>query len=760
MTTTSPSASDDPGSLTAWLTSRSDADLVALVSARPDLVMPAPPNLRILASRAEQRHSVLRAADDLNFLALVIIEHLALEQAHLYPVPRSRIHELIGKRAPKRAVDAALNDLTRLALIWGDKELRLVANANAALPWPIGEGADSSFELSEAEIRSALGTLAPPEKSVLQRLAYSVPIGRTRDASEDASMDRPIPRLLSLGLLRRVDDETVVLPPAVGQVLRGEPLTEKGSLAHPTVPLTKHAPADVAATAGAVTLDLLRHCAGIIDELGLNPAIALRGGGLGVRELRRIAKSQSLDEARVSLLVEVLSTAGLISSGMSETQGELDEMWAPTVTADSWLDSEPAKQWFVLAQAWLRMARRAWLVGIRDATGKPFPALSTELFSAFAARDRRTVLDVLASFDSGSAASARDISRILAWLRPRWSTRFGEDAVGHTIREATELGLIGQGALTPAARALLHGGEAEAEMATALPEPVDYVLVQADLTVIAPGPLTRNLRDRMSLVGDIESAGGGVVYRLSPDSVRRALDSGMGSADLHQLFAVHSKTPVPQALTYLIDDVARRHGQMRVGMAQSFVRCDDPSLLNQVLATPAADILMLRAIAPTVLIAQAPMREVLTALRTAGFVPAGEDAAGAVLDLRSRGARLPARPSDYPRGPHIPSDEQLSLLITDLRAADRAAAAVKSGLVRVDGSRATGAATLALLQLAVKTRRTVSVGYIDAAGVATQRIVEPIAIGGGTFDARDPGNGIIRHFALHRISSVAFVAVS
>ena len=746
-------------SLSAWLTERSDEDLLTLVKARPDLVMPAPPNVRILASRAEQRHSVLRAADELTLLSLVIIDLLTLDQAYTYPVPRTQLYDAIGQRASRRAIDAALADLIRLAIVYGNDELQLANNASAALPWPAGEGIESSPDLPVAEVVDRLAQLSPPERAVLDRLAYSVPVGRSRDAADEAPAERPIPRLLALGLLRRIDDETVMLPWAVGQIVRGETVTDVGSLTHPEVPTTQIPAADVAAAAGAVAIELLRDCTALLDELGRHPALALRGGGLGVREIRRIAKSTNLDESRISLLLEVLVSGGLVACGLSDAPGDVEELWVPTTAADAWLDSDPAHQWHLLAQAWLTMTRRPWLIGMRDPNGKPMPALSVDLFSAFASRDRRLVLDVLAAHEPGTGLAPRDVSRVLAWQRPRWSTRFGEDAIGHTLREASDLGLVSHGALPPATRALLHGGDVEAEMAKALPRPVDYVLVQADLTVIAPGPLTKDLHDKLSAVGDIESAGAGLVYRISVDSVRRALDSGMTAADLHSLFKVHSKTPIPQSLTYLIDDVARRHGQLRVGLAQSFIRCDDPALLSQVLATPAAATLVLRLIAPTVVIAQAPMREVLTELRAAGFVPAGEDTSGAIMDLRARGARLPAKALESPRGPHVPHDEQLIRWINDLRAADRADAAIKSGLIRSDGSRVTGAATLALLQLAIKAKRTVSVGYIDAAGVSTQRIVIPIAIGGGTFDARDPVAGIIRHFALHRIASVAFVDV-
>ena len=164
--------------------------------------------------------------------------------------------------------------------------------------------------------------------------------------------------------------------------------------------------------------------------------------------------------------------------------------------------------------------------------------------------------------------------------------------------------------------------------------------------------------------------------------------------------------PIPQSLTYLIDDVARRHGQLRAGMAQSFVRSDDPALLAQVLSSPVASELALRAIAPTVAIAQAPLGELLERLRAAGFAPAGEDSAGTIVDLRPRGARIAVRPhARQPYRPTPPSTEQLTLLVAELRAGERAASARNGQAVRPDGTRTRTAATLALLQLAPRVRR-------------------------------------------------------
>src|SRR5262249_56988572 len=114
-----------------------------------------------------------------------------------------------------------------------------------------------------------------------------------------------------------------------------------------------------------------------------------------------------------------------------------------------------------------------------------------------------------------------------------------------------------------------------------LPTPVDHVLLQADLSVIVPGPPEPTLAGELELLGQQESAS---VYRITADTVRRSLDAGYSAADLHALLARRSRTPVPQTLSYLIDDLARRHGGLRVGTAGSYIRSDDEALIAEVLA--------------------------------------------------------------------------------------------------------------------------------------------------------------------------------
>ncbi|MDJ0360256.1 helicase-associated domain-containing protein [Rhodococcus sp. H29-C3] len=749
-----------PPDLAAWLSSRTDNELVSILTLRPDLTVPPPTTIGVLAGRAEQRASILRCADALDTLALTILEILALEGAHEMPVERERLDAAVGKRATTKAVDKALGFLRERALVWGTGSIRMPPAARDAVPWRIGRILDPTEDLTPERITDALARIGEGERTLLMTLARSSPTGRTRDAAPGTSEDRPVQKLLRAGLLIWLDEQTVELPQQVGQALRGEPIFDPTSLTPPKRASTKYPLTDVNAAAAGEALELIRHCALIIEALSITPAPALKAGGLGVREVKRITKATGLDEHRVSLLLEVLAAASLITSGTPDPLPPNDsgeDYWGPTPAVEPWTTATPASRWQTLAAAWLDVQRAPWLIGMRDPNDKPVAALSEEVRSPAAPRDRRTILEFLAELGPGNAIAEGEVSRGLAWRRPRAMSRYALRPISKMIGEATAMGIVARGALSTPGKALLHGGDAEAAMRAALPEPIDYVLIQADLTLVAPGPLEPDLEHRIELVADVESAGAATVYRITENSLRRALDVGMSAAELHALFAAHSRTPVPQGLTYLIDDVARRHGRLRAGVAASFVRCEDPALLAEVLTSAAAEQLALRALAPTVAISQAPLNEVMRALDAAGFAPAGEDANGIILDLRSRGARIPLhRVRSTFRQPAIATDEQLTRLVSELRAGDRASRA-GGRPVLADGTRATGSATMALLHTALKARRSVSIGYVDAQGVASQRIVDPVNVGGGQLDAYVSATGEVRRFTLHRITSVALI---
>src|SRR5690606_7288373 len=336
-------------------------------------------------------------------------------------------------------------------------------------------------------------------------------------------------------------------------------------------------------------------------------------------------------------------------------------------------------------------------------------ALSEELRRPNAPMLRRRVLSTLAELPGGAGVKSVDeLVAHLAWHAPRRGGRLRDDIVRWTMAEGSALGMVGLGAITSAAAALVEDDPhtAASAMADAMPTPVDQVLVQADLTVVAPGPLEADLATEITTVADVESAGHATVYRVTEASVRRALDTGRTADDLHELFRTRSATPVPQGLTYLIDDVARRHGRLRGGAAAAFLRCDDEVLIAEVMAHQVAGDYELRRIAPTVLVSPYPLGELLEALRGAGFTPAAEGPDGRILDLRPSGRRVPAQRRPAARTSHAPapiSDEQGSAVLAHIRAGDRAATTRRGTTVRLPaGGGSDTSATMALLAQATR----------------------------------------------------------
>ncbi|MBV8181947.1 MAG: helicase-associated domain-containing protein [Mycobacterium sp.] len=739
--------------LGSWLADLPDERLIRLLELRPDLAQPPPGSIAALAARAQARQSVKAAADELDFLRLAVIDALLVLHADTAPVPVAKLLALTGGRAPESEVLGALDDLKERALVWGETELRVAPDAGAGLSWHPGQVTLEDTSASGEQIAELIDGLDDPQRELLDKLLEGSPLGRTRDAAPGAPADRPVPQLLGMGLLRRIDADTVILPRHVGQVLRGE-APGPVQLAAPDPVVATTTPADADAAAAGAVIDVLRELDALLETLGAAPISELRSGGLGVREVRRLAKVTGIDEARLGLILELAAAAGLIATGLPDPQpaGGEAPYWAPTVAADRFAEASPADRWYLLATTWLDLAGRPALIGTRGPDAKLYAALSDSLYSTAAPLDRRLLLGMLAELPPGAGVDKNTASAALIWRRPRWTKRLQPAPVADLLEEAHLVGLVGRGAISTPGRALvgdgLEGGDADVvdAMARALPAPIDHFLVQADLTVVVPGPLERDLGEELAAVATVESAGTAMVYRVSEQSIRHALDIGKTADALHSLFNRHSKTPVPQGLTYLIDDVARRHGQLRIGMAASFVRCEDPALLAQAVASAEAQTLGLRVLAPTVAISQAPISEVLAALQDAGFAPAAEDSTGTIVDIRARGARVPAPQRRRPIRPMSrPSGESLSAVVAVLRKVTTA----PFGSVRIDP-----AVAMSLLQRAARRQDTVVIGYVDAAGVATQRVVSPITVAGGQLVAFDSASGRAREFAVHRITSV------
>src|SRR3954452_11662471 len=740
---------EPPATLAAWLRTRSDEQLSALLVARPDVARPAPSDLVALASRLAVPVSVDRALDELDAATLQVLDVVLLA-----PTDGLTPDELIAAlpEVPDDVLTEALERLTTRALLWGDDVLHAPDPVRRAVRPPTGLGrrAAELRVLLPADLAATIGELAPEERQVLERLAGERPVGHLPDSPTDAQT--PARRLLQRGLLARIDALNVELPREIGLHLRGDRPFGPPRL-RPEPAVATHEQASVDRRAAGAALESVGKMGELLTLLEEEPAGLLRSGGVGVRDQKRLARVLHLGEAEAAWLLELAYTAGLLDVG-----GPHRDEWLPTRAYDIWREQDLADRWAVLAAGWLGGVRLPSLVGQRDVAGKAVNPLSPDLTRHTAPAIRRSALTMLAEYPPGAGLAPDDLVALLRWRTPRRADRLAP--VPGMLEEAARLGVFVGGVLSTAGRGLLLGGEDDAAdgMRGLLPEPVDHVLAQPDLSLVAPGPLVAGLADTLGVVADVESSGGATVFRVSDSSIRRALDTGWSASDLHDFFTRASRTPVPQALEYLIDDVARQHGRLRVGAIECYVRSDDHGLVAQVLSDRRTANAELRRLAPGVLVSGLPPEEVLTVLRAAGYAPAGESAGGAVLTRRKAPARAAGRRpgSTAASGPRPLARGDVAATVREIRAGDAALAARRTEPVRqVPG--VTTASTLELLSRAVREGAPVWLGYVDAQGSGSQRIVQPVSLVGGFLQGYDEGRGENRTFAVHRITSVALV---
>lgn len=680
-----------------WLSQLPDEDLRALLSNRSDVLSPAPKDFDALASRLTLPMHVADALAACNAEQLAALEDIAHRGGEV---------DMVEDTNPE-----ITQQLKERGLVFGNApQVRIVTAVMGSLP--TGWSLRNQVEFDEKD----LAALAPEERRVLDALSKSDGMGYTTDTEPDINSEDPAKRLLAKGFLERINAHSVRLPHSLARLLAGDttppiPTTPSGRAGTPE----PDARADDAGAAAG--LEAVRGMERLLELLGSHPVALLKDSSVGVRPLNQLAKDLALEKEEVARLICLGHHARLLHRG--EPDGLEGHFLAPTTGSQDWLEADLGEKWRILLDAWRTSPWASWAetrVLAEDSLVRRLP------------RFRAFVLGVYAH--SAVALNDDEFWEELRFRSPLFASHTRTVTIKQLRAEAEWIGAI---ALGKATRVL--GDSAAA--ATLVPETVSEFIIQQDLTVLVPGPLEPGTHRTLTSLADLESPGLASVYRISEATIRRGMDQGLTAQEMTDFLEAHSPTGVPQALGFAIGDVAKRHGTLRSGAALSYLRSEDPSLLELAVAS----VPDLRLLAPTVAISQLRVGELLEKLRAKGLSPTAEDESGASLTVAPEPYLLPTpRPKAHKREP---------------ASVDQALQALQKSAQNPSAQKEEEPDPLTLARAAARFHADIVISYADKSGELRTVTVKPLSVEGGYIDALGAAGKPVR-FPVHRISSVRF----
>ncbi|GAA3553602.1 helicase-associated domain-containing protein [Nonomuraea rosea] len=662
--------------LLGWLRTLEEDRLGRILANRPDAIAaPWPRRLDTLAQRLGNGFAVMETLRDLPLPCLQLAEAaLAMSRP-----TAERLADFVDTQAGE--VTPWLEHLYDHALAWpgDDGVIRLAEGVSRWWAAPLGLGeplghylnswtisndalhalarnvglpaqgnkrrtiARVTEALSDAGRMQALLRGAPEGTApLLDRFAWDGP-SRDIDGGRFVTPGTPEKWCADHGLLFRPSWHVAEIPREVAICLRGPGYHPAFRPVAPEVATIPVDPEEVDHLMTLAAPHVVERCAALLDNTSKTPLPLLKTGGVGVREVRRMAKETGCDEDETRLLLEVCAVARLLA--WDEQSGGM----IPTERFDRWRLDEGSARLRVLLSAWWRMERSS----LRKIDGKYGTVLGDDPAGSAVARVRRAVLAVLAHLPAGTGFADRDsLVANVHWHAPLLDQELLRECAPAVLAEATLLGLLANDALTDLGRALSgltakpgdenddsvplveHDPVLAAASTRALASVRRSALFGPDLTAVVTGPPSAELAALLDRAAERESRGAASVWRFTTESVRRALDHGYeADALLDELAGVGT---IPQPLEYLVRDTARRHGEVTVTTVGCVIQAGDPGLLAEIAAHRRLSRLGLRLLAPTVLVSAAGAERTLALLRENGYSPVPVSDTGQITIHRVR----------------------------------------------------------------------------------------------------------------------------
>lgn len=701
-----------------------DDRLEALLVARPDLASPLPRGIGPLAARAGGSTSARRALDALTLPELHLVEALAVLEDGSSPADLAA-----AVSSDPATIAPALERLITLAVVWGEDELSLIRPLRDGLRTPAGLAAPTPEDPSaeDSALRVARAREAHPE--ALEALAWgpSTVTGHGRLARD----------LLAAGIVV-ADGEELHIPRPVHLALRGGRVrrTHTARRPAPTGPeRIERIPGSRAAQAVERAFESLR-LLGTVRGFDEDPPGVLRRGGLPQRDLRRLAERAGTTVPALATVLQAAWQAGLI--------GHDGQEWHPTKDWDAHRLLGAEQRWAELVLAWARGHHLAAVVGTPDSSGTGRSLLS-ELTRRDGVRTRRGSLLQALRTSPAVEASEESLAAALSWAFPLVPAEVIREETAALLVEGEVLGVLDGGALTGLGHELVLALDEEitsaderlaAALREAAPPPVQEVLLDADLTAVVPGRPAERLLPLLDWT-EMVSRGGALTLRFTTASVRRALADGRDGEALLALLEEVSRTPVPQALTYLLRDEQRRHGRVQVSRATTVLTAE-ADVLDLLQAAPETAALGLHRLAPTVAVTLSDPGFALQVARQAGLSPQAVGPDGKPVE-----EQLSHSLRGGPVDPDLVTIEGPELRVPAAEAVARLRTAEEGG--------ADLSVTDRLLD-AIARSDVIALGIVDGRGGVVVKQAQPLSLEGGRLRAREAGRDEEFTVLVHRVT--------
>jgi hypothetical protein len=245
------------------------------------------------------------------------------------------------------------------------------------------------------------------------------------------------------------------------------------------------------------------------------------------------------------------------------------------------------------AKRMFSLASRLGLTTLQDGRHRLTPEASVWLESDQLARIEKLYRNFRELLGRELTSSISEISAgasLKVWFASNYPLAVNTPAshVGQILESAESFGLAVESKATEwFGPAIQNHNSLPALIERNLPKVQSRIILQADLSVISPGPLPTQLEATLRLFANTESIGLASTYRLSALSVCHGLESGLTIEKIRNFLETSSGGKLPQPVDYLLNEVVSRFGRLVIteisdSSERSLITSADELLLTEI----------------------------------------------------------------------------------------------------------------------------------------------------------------------------------